>query len=89
MWVSVWAGPQLPVLLDLETSVIKMVITFQCPDIYTDLGGVGQCLHFKTERTCMLVWPVCEADTGGSSCWSQAAWLVEPAGAGFRWCPSL
>lgn len=42
MWASVQAGPQLPVLLDLETSIIKMAIAFQFQDVYTDLGGVKQ-----------------------------------------------
>lgn len=55
-WVSVRAGAQLPSLLGLGTSAIKMAIAFQSPGICIGLGrGVGQCLHYQTERKTHIV----------------------------------
>lgn len=55
-WVSVWAGAQLPVLLGLGSSVIKMAMAFQFPGICIGLGkGVGQCLYYQMERKMHIV----------------------------------
>lgn len=55
-WVSVWAGAQLPGLLGLGSSVIKMAVAFQFPSICIDLGrGVGRCLHYQMERKMHIV----------------------------------
>lgn len=34
---------------DLETSIIKITIAFQCPDVYTDLEGVGMSVFLNRE----------------------------------------